>query len=102
MAERVQQVKGPGARPPRGVKPQVKNPMKIFTRIMKYALKVYAANSVNNHLSDTHKSDLYSYIHDMNNLPLRNVYKLLRHAILQENRFLTNIVGHFILGRLPR
>ena len=25
MAERVQQVKGPGARPPRGVKPQVKN-----------------------------------------------------------------------------
>ena len=41
MAERVQQVKGPGARPPRGVKPQVKNPMKIFTRIMKYALKDY-------------------------------------------------------------
>lgn len=38
----------------------------------------------------------------MNNLPLRHVYKLLRHAILQENRFLTNIVGHFILGRLPR
>ena len=33
MAERVQQVKGPGARPPRGVKPQVKNPMKIFTSI---------------------------------------------------------------------
>ena len=71
-------------------------------KIMKYALKVYAANSVNNHLSDTHKSDLYTYIHDMNNLPLRHVYKLLRHAILQENRFLTNIVGHFILGRLPR
>lgn len=30
-------------------------------KIMKYALKVYAANSVNNHLSDTHKSDLYTY-----------------------------------------
>ena len=46
MAERVQQVKGPGARPPRGVKPQVKNPMKIFTRIMKYALKDYTVHCI--------------------------------------------------------
>ena len=46
MAERVQQVKGPGARPPRGVKPQVKNPMKIFTRIMKYVLKDYTVHCI--------------------------------------------------------
>ena len=46
MAERVQQVKGPGARPPRGVKPQAKNPMKIFTRIMKYVLKDYTVHCI--------------------------------------------------------
>ena len=46
MAERVQQVKGPGARPPRGVKTQVKNPMKIFTRIMKYVLKDYTVHCI--------------------------------------------------------
>ena len=46
MAERVQQVKGPGARPTRGVKPQVKNPMKIFTRIMKYVLKDYTVHCI--------------------------------------------------------
>lgn len=46
MAERVQQVKGPGARPPRGVKVQVENPMKIFTRIMKYVLKDYTVHCI--------------------------------------------------------
>ena len=37
-------VKGPMGRPPRGVKPQVENPGKIFVRIMKYVLKeLYAS-----------------------------------------------------------
>ena len=46
MAERVQQVKGPGARPPRGVKVQVENPMKILARIMKYILKDYTVHCI--------------------------------------------------------
>lgn len=33
---------GPGQRPPRGVKSTLKNPGKIFTRLMKYILKNYA------------------------------------------------------------
>ena len=49
MAERVQQVKGPGARPPRGVKVQVENPMKIFTRIMKYVLKAVSYTHLRAH-----------------------------------------------------
>lgn len=34
-------IKGPGGRPPRGVKPSVKNPGKLFVRLMKYVLKKY-------------------------------------------------------------
>ena len=34
-------IKGPGARPPRGAKPAVKNPGKLFVRLMKYVLKNY-------------------------------------------------------------
>lgn len=41
MAEQAKAVKGPGNRAPRGVKPQVKNPMKIFGRLMKFIMKNY-------------------------------------------------------------
>lgn len=44
--ERVHQVKGPGARPPRGMKVQVKNPGQIFKRIMKYVLKNYLPHCI--------------------------------------------------------
>ena len=39
-------VKGPMGRPPRGVKPQVENPGKIFVRIMKYVLKNYTPHCI--------------------------------------------------------
>lgn len=40
MAE-AKEIKGPGRRPPMGVKPSVKNPGKLFVRLMKYVLKKY-------------------------------------------------------------
>lgn len=45
MAE-AKPVKGPMGRPPRGVKPQVENPGKIFVRIMKYVLKNYTPHCI--------------------------------------------------------
>ena len=45
MAE-AKPVKGPMGRPPRGVKPQVENPGKIFVRIMKYVLKNYINRAI--------------------------------------------------------
>ena len=35
---------GPGGRPPRGMKPQVKDPKKIFKRLMKFVFKKYKWN----------------------------------------------------------
>ena len=32
---------GPGGRPPRGIKPQVKNPGKLFMRLMRYVFRKY-------------------------------------------------------------
>ena len=32
---------GPGGRPPRGMKPQVKNPGKLFMRLMRYVFRKY-------------------------------------------------------------
>ena len=39
--EKTKEVKGPGARGPRGPRPKIKNPGKIFKRIMGYVLKYY-------------------------------------------------------------
>ncbi|MDD7741033.1 MAG: ABC transporter ATP-binding protein [Lachnospiraceae bacterium] len=46
--EKVRQVKqpGPGGPRPRGMKSQVKNPMKIFARLMKYVLKNYLPHCI--------------------------------------------------------
>ena len=45
MAE-AKPIKGPMGRPPRGMKSQVKNPGKIFARIMKYVLKNYTPHCI--------------------------------------------------------
>ena len=37
---------GPGGRPPRGMKPQVKDPKKIFMRLMKFVFKKYKWNYI--------------------------------------------------------
>ena len=45
MAE-AKPIKGPMGKPPRGMKSQVKNPGKIFARIMKYVLKNYTPHCI--------------------------------------------------------
>ena len=45
MAE-AKPIKGPMGRAPRGMKSQVKNPGKIFARIMKYVLKNYTPHCI--------------------------------------------------------
>ncbi|MDD3279238.1 MAG: ABC transporter ATP-binding protein [Lachnospiraceae bacterium] len=46
MAEQVRTVKGPGNRGPRGMKSQVKNPMKIFGRLMYFVMKNYGGRCI--------------------------------------------------------
>lgn len=41
MAPEAKEVKGPGRRPPMGPRPKIKNPGKLFARLMKYVLKNY-------------------------------------------------------------
>ena len=42
MAENVKEIKHPGGRGPRGPKPKVKNPGKLFKRLLAYIFKNYA------------------------------------------------------------
>ena len=44
--EKVREVKGPGRRGPMGPKPKIKNPGKLFTRLMKYVLQNYTLHCV--------------------------------------------------------
>lgn len=67
---------------------------------MKSALKLYAVNSVEKQLSEDQENEIYTYIHDTKNLPLKNIYKLLRLAIIHDNRLVKDIVGQLMMKKL--
>lgn len=46
MAERVQEVKGPGPRGARGPRPKIANPGKLFSRLMKYVFQFYGIQMI--------------------------------------------------------
>ena len=63
-------------------------------------MKLYAVNSVEKQLSEDQENEIYTYIHDTKNLPLKNIYKLLRLAIIYDNRLVKDIVGQLMMKKL--
>lgn len=67
---------------------------------MKSALKLYVVNSVENQLSKDQELELYTYIHDTKNLPLKRIYKILRWGIINDVRLIKDIGGQLMMKKL--